>query len=500
MKSAKPNLFSWSMKSLFIILGLFLIGSLNLRAQTNSILAGEITWVQIGTDSFLIKMDLYRDCKADAFDSVEIKVGCETSGQLITTLRIARPNPVDITPTCSTINPDECTRCSDSSCSFPFGFERYTYVSFLDLSATSCCEIRLEYSACCRSMEISNANQGGDFYTYSILNRCLPESDNSPMFSMSSLIMIPINYEANINAFGHDIDKDTAGFPLDSIVYALTNPLMLGTPVNYKPPFDFSKPLSFDGFPDTTLPYPQGFHLNTQTGILHFMPRSVESSIFSVKITQFRNSQYIGEILRNFYVNFYKLPGNYTPEINADAFYKEVFADSTVEFQITTFDADTNDIISLTFEPGFPNSVWETNSGQAGVKRPTASVSWTPNIIHVSQFPYTFRITAKDNFCPIVASVTKEFEIMVMEWIGLEEENLQFQIYPNPVTKNAILSVKGITREINCSISDLQGRLLIRKTLKASDNKIEIPELEAGIYLLEIQSEKFVYRKKLIIR
>ena len=490
----------WGFKSLLLAIILMVFENLSLQAQSNSILGGEITWTQVGKDSFIINMDLYRDCNGDPFDTVDINVRCVSGGQLITTMRISPPSPVDITPTCININPDQCTRCSDPGCSFPYGFEKYSYAALLDVSAASCCEIKLEYEACCRSLDIKNGGQGSAYYSYAILNKCLPAWDNSPQFPMPALYMIPTNNESFIFTSGQDGDQDSLGDPLDSIVYELSQPLTGGFPIVYNSPFDFYKPLTFDGFPDTSLPFPQGFHFNKGNGELQFIPRMVESAILAVKITQFRNSQYIGEILRNYYINFYELPANNTPVINADAYYKEVFPDSTVIFNITSFDADTNDIVSLTFEPGFPNSVWQSNSGQTGVKNPSATVSWTPDKIYISQFPYLFKITAKDNFCPIYASVSKDFEIMVLEMVGMEESGSHFHIYPNPAKESDKIIISGIENEIDCKISDLQGRVLISKKLSKSDNRIDIHEFAAGIYFLELKSEKDIYRKKLLIR
>ncbi|MBT3301491.1 MAG: T9SS type A sorting domain-containing protein [Bacteroidetes bacterium] len=493
--------FDKGIKAILLILFLSAMGVFQLSAQTNSLLAGEITWFNAGHDSFIVKMDLYRDCNGDDFDSVKIDVKCESTGQLITSLHIARPNPVDITPTCATINPDQCTRCSDPTCSFPFGYERFSYSSLLDLSSTACCEIRLEYTDCCRSLDISNGGQGTDFYTYSIFNRCLPEGDNSPLFTMSSLAMIPINYEAMIYSYGNDLDMDSNGLPMDSFSYEIASPLMAGAPVVYNGLFEFSKPISFDGFPDTSLPYPQGFHVNQYLGDIHFMPRMVETAIMALKIKQFRNGQYTGEILRNFYVNFYSLPGNYTPDLNDDGIYKEVLPDSTVAFYMTTFDTDTNDIVSLIFEPAFPNSVYQTNSGETGVKWPSASVAWTPSEIYISQFPYTFKMTAKDNFCPINASVTKEFEIMVLDPSGINESSKgRFYIYPIPSKKSDVISIRGISSEFVCKIRDLQGRVLISEKISPAHNQIEYRNLAAGIYLIELVSENAIYHKKFLIR
>jgi hypothetical protein len=489
------------MKKLILACILFVILFPASKAQQNAILAGEIVWFQIGVDSFMIKMDLYRDCNGGDFDTAEIRVVCNSTQTEITRLKMPKSSATDITPMCKSINPDLCSRCSDSSCSFPFGYERYSYVSFLDLSNSSCCEIKLEYINCCRSLEISNGGAGSDFYLYSIFNKCLQYPDNAPSFTMSSLTMLPLHFEAVIYTYGNDIDVDSSGGPLDSFTYEFSSPMMVGTPMNYNPPFSYSAPFTFDGFPDTSLALPQGLHLSNFDGTIRFLPRQIETSVFAIKIKQFRDGIYTGEVLRNFYVNFYQLPSNFTPEINADAYYKEVYPDSTVQFTISTFDADTNDIITLVYTPSFPNGNYESNSGKAGVKRPYAKVSWKPDAVYISPFPYTFELTAKDNFCPINASVTEEFEMMVLDPnASIEEEFEEMKIYPNPIKSEATFEVLGIKQAASLKIMNLQGKIVHQQSLVPHNKQNIQSRLSPGIYVLEVCSQGALYRKKILVQ
>ncbi|MFC2113990.1 T9SS type A sorting domain-containing protein [Bacteroidota bacterium] len=488
-------------KLIFLVVSILFITSF--KSGASSILAGEITWSVVGKDSFLVKMILYRDCYGDNFDTVKLKVLCDSGGLLIKTLVMNLEDVKDLTPMCASLNPDKCSRCTDSLCTFQYGFEQYTFSKLLVFdSAVSCCSIKLVYESCCRSPNITNTALGSDFYTYSALNRCLSHPDNAPQFINSDLFMLPKNHEAILQLSGYDVDTDSIGWALDSTVFELASPLMNGTNIQYAPVFEYYKPLDFDGFPDTSLPFPQGFHMDTYNGVLKFVPIQTESTIFAVKVKQFRSGQQISEILRNFYLVIYQAPENMAPELTADDYSKEVFFDSTVSFLINTFDADTSDVLTIDWNPGFPYGIWVTDSGKPGVKHPTATVEWTPAKIYVSEFPYKFTVTVNDNACPLSASVIKEFEIMVKEVVSIDEQfNLNIRIYPVPLNENKELFICGnLTGSTHISIRDIQGRILVTKVIQTASTSIDLYKLCSGLYILEIQNGEKVYRQKLMVR
>ena len=178
--------------SISIILTLVMF--VNNKAEASHMMGSDITWTCIGTDSFMIKLVVYRDCNGINLSTATIPFKCKSTGSTVTSISISRPAPVDITPTCGS----SCTRCQNHSCSFPYGIEQFSYQKLVVLSgAGSCCEIVMSYSICCRNGAITTGAAGRYLYIEAILNRCQTPCDNSPVFN---------SLPAQIICIGHDIE------------------------------------------------------------------------------------------------------------------------------------------------------------------------------------------------------------------------------------------------------------------------------------------------------
>lgn len=78
------------------------------------------------------------------------------------------------------------------------------------------------------------------------------------------------------------------------------------------------------------------------------------------------------------------------------------------------------------------------------------------------------------------------------------EENIS--IYPNPITNNHFnISFDNETWVEQIKIYDLQGKLVVEKSVKNKIDNLQIPtlNLNTGIYLLQIQGDKKFYNKKI---
>lgn len=64
----------------------------------------------------------------------------------------------------------------------------------------------------------------------------------------------------------------------------------------------------------------------------------------------------------------------------------------------------------------------------------------------------------------------------------------KFKIYPNPVSSLVTISTPDVEVS-NLSISDLTGKVVLKKSLIGIENTIDISELSNGIYFLEINSD-----------
>ncbi len=76
----------------------------------------------------------------------------------------------------------------------------------------------------------------------------------------------------------------------------------------------------------------------------------------------------------------------------------------------------------------------------------------------------------------------------------ITEDN--FKIYPNPVSD--ILNITADKEEkYNINILSIDGKSCLKKTC-ANNSQLNIEKLKQGVYIIEINSENFVYRKKFI--
>jgi hypothetical protein len=89
--------------------------------------------------------------------------------------------------------------------------------------------------------------------------------------------------------------------------------------------------------------------------------------------------------------------------------------------------------------------------------------------------------------------------------VGIQEwkEN-SVSIYPNPLTEGADLILSGLEGDVNISVLDVSGKLVFSSQLVNVSNQTSIPSfrngLSAGLYTIQLQSDKGTLIKKLVIR
>ena len=68
-----------------------------------------------------------------------------------------------------------------------------------------------------------------------------------------------------------------------------------------------------------------------------------------------------------------------------------------------------------------------------------------------------------------------------------------FSVYPNPARDYILIKNERLEGEV-IQILDLAGKLIIQSTIQSFENKINIEDLESGIYFVKVgtQSEKLI--------
>ena len=367
-----------------------------------------MSWDCIGQDSFLITLNIYRDCNGINISTATISVKCKTTSQNLQTLNIPKPSPIDITPICK----NSCTRCESSGCSFPYGIEKYSFQKLLILSnAGSCCEINLIWTSCCRNNTITTGMATGSIWCEATLNRCLTPCDNGPKFSTPPVAIICEGQDFTYYSGAFDIDSNATSRSIDSFGYEWIYPRGNGgANLSYTSPYDYNKPIFFWGFPNTNLPSPRGFHLDPYTGDISLRPMKIQQTVMSLKVSEYRNGVKIGEVNRDIQFIVMSCPANDAPLLSGP-FYKEVCAGDTVVFNIPTMDYNTKDSLTISWDNSLIGANWTDDNDTA--KHPTGVLSWTTNENQAGSIPYVFTVTVKDDACPVFGSSTRIYQILV---------------------------------------------------------------------------------------
>lgn len=78
-----------------------------------------------------------------------------------------------------------------------------------------------------------------------------------------------------------------------------------------------------------------------------------------------------------------------------------------------------------------------------------------------------------------------------------------FEVYPNPASDFINIHIQHkLSNELNCSMLDLNGRIITSYTLKigvGGTARLELPSVNCGIYILKVSSGAFTYSTKILI-
>jgi PKD repeat protein len=146
----------------------------------------------------------------------------------------------------------------------------------------------------------------------------------------------------------------------------------------------------------------------------------------------------------------------------------------------------------VTYDNGTSNGTIDATI--TGGTTPYASTVWsnsatTEDISGLTSGTYTLTVTDA-NGC------TKDTTFNMKSSVGIGEETLNpFEIFPNP--SNGTFQVKGVDSYL-ISISDASGKLVYSTNANGLQN-ININFVEAGVYMIRIEQDGFVYTEKLII-
>ena len=148
----------------------------------------------------------------------------------------------------------------------------------------------------------------------------------------------------------------------------------------------------------------------------------------------------------------------------------------------------TFDITSNTSWTASSSDTWLTITNASGSTNGTVTVTAQKNpTINTRNATITVKATGLPDKTVTVTQVGAPTGIA-------DSEGDQIKIYPNPA--NTILVIEGLSQEVQVSIYDIQGRLVLKKELRG--NVLDVSSLSSGIYSVVLENNKETIQRKFV--
>jgi gliding motility-associated-like protein len=388
-------------KSIVSFLTIFTIGSFS--ANATHVAGADITYQNVGTDSFLVTINIFDDCGGIANVGASITVDfTNTCGLFSFSENFDQLSETEVSQLCPAEQPN--STCQGGN--LPGMIQRvYQKIVVLD----SCNAWTITWGIGNRNASI-NLDPPGNTYYFAVtaeLNSADAPTNNSPVFNSQPIPYVCVNQQVNYSFGVSELDGD-------SLVYSFADPLGGGpgaiTVLTYQPGYTVLQPLP-------------GIILDPVTGLLVFTPTIIGGFVVVVKVEEYANGILIGHVKRD--IQFIVRPcTNIPPDLLAGEitnltgnavqtgpFAIEMCEGNTFSFTAVYTDVDVADTLQLTsnISTVLPGS----NVSISGTNPLTANISWTAPAGSSGQNSI-FSVNIDDAACPIPGIQTFVYNIDVV--------------------------------------------------------------------------------------
>lgn len=388
------------MKKILILLVCSLLLSFN--AQASHVSGGDMsfTWVGPGADTYLITLNLFRDCEGISMSTAESVTATSSCGGSQTfTVNLTNPGGTEISQLCN----NQLSTCNNGS--YP-GMQLYTYQATVTLSP-ACDTWTLAWSTCCRNNTINvPTSSSDDIYISATMNSITAPQNNSPSFTSQPIPYVCVNQPVNYNYGVFEPDGD-------SLAFSFVSGSILG-----------GAPLGYGGGYSGSVPIP-GISINSINGNINFTPTVLGNFIVVVQVREYNSAgQLMSTVMRD--IQFVVLNCiNQQPDISSGTITNVVgnaiqtgpmqlqLCEGTVfTFTAVYTDPDVGDALSISTNMGtvLANSSYTTS----GTNPFTVVYSWTVPA-GAAGANTTFVSTITDTNCPIIGLQTYVYNITVLD-------------------------------------------------------------------------------------
>lgn len=390
------------------------------------LLGSELGYHKVGKDSFLITLQIYRDCKMPMPTTMPLIVngkGCSYQKSLTPSLvscKNVTPVGCGVCTSCSS-----CTQyASSSTCTTKVSIEKMTYQALWIADSTTCCEFVVSFKRAGRSSGASVCCAYENMYNYAELNRCISGLNHSPVAQFQPPFVINVGQCFSYNGAVNDtVDKD-------SLSYHIEAPLIdAQKKVTYSGSYNEREPVYYDGFPKRpNPPVPnyscKGFFLDSITGDLIFKPLSQQQSYMVIAVKEWRKDslgimKQIGLIRRDFSLQIFTGLSNSAPvlkgitKVDTVCEGRQVCLGKNSIYDFNTLPINLiKDSVWVNVENNLPGSTVRYFYDSASTIQ-NFEICWTPTAANFRAEPYSYRVTAFDNGCEFKGIVQKTYRVFV---------------------------------------------------------------------------------------
>jgi gliding motility-associated-like protein len=388
----------------FLVLFTVLLCSLILPNRTfaSHVSGGDIAFECVGPNTYLVTLNLFRDCSGIGMGNTETITATSTCGGNVNiTLNLTTAQGVNISQLC----PFDSLQSTCFGGSLP-GMELYTYTATVTL-APPCNTWTLSWSTCCRNGTVNvPSSNGDDIYLETTLNTVTAPCNNSPVFTAQPIPYVCINQPVNYNYGIYEPDGDSLEFVFISAMQAG------GTPLTY------------GGGYSGAVPVP-GITMNSQTGQINFTPTMLGNFIVVVQCNEYDAAgNLISTTMRD--IQFVVLNcSNQVPDPNAGAitgingnvvqtgpYSLDICEGNTFTFTAVYTDPNVGDTLSIV--TNMTTVLQNASYTTSGTNPLTVVYTWTvpPGAAGSNT---TFIVQVRDDACPVVGIQTFVYDINVLD-------------------------------------------------------------------------------------
>jgi gliding motility-associated-like protein len=372
------------------------------KVLASHVSGGDISFQCTGPNTYLVTLNLFRDCSGIGMGNSEFITATSTCGGNVNiTLNLVTVGGVDISQLC----PNDSLQSSCYGGPLP-GMQLYTYTATVTL-APPCNTWTLSWTTCCRNGTVNvPTSNGDDIYLETTINSQTAPCNNSPVFTAQPIPYVCINQPVNYNYGIVEPDGDSLEFVFISAMVAGGAPLPYGA--------------GYSG----SVPIP-GITVNPQTGQINFTPTTLGNFIVAMQCNEYDNAgNLISTTMRD--IQFVVLNcSNQVPDPNAGVMTNVVgnavqtgpYSLDICEGNLFSFTAvytDPNPGDTLTISTNMATVLPGGSYVTSGTNPLTVTYTWTvpPGSAGANT---TFIVELRDDACPVVGIQTFVYDINVLD-------------------------------------------------------------------------------------